>query len=124
MSGKTRNPERRCKICGNKCEKQMRLCRRCARRSKKMRAYFETPPLRSDFFIFDDPQTGDVDLDKFDELAKIRSGDYILASPSPQNDSVQIYLEHLSAPRRGEPEVLKPPRQETGPSPAILEGTR
>lgn len=30
----------------------------------------------------------------------------------------------FSAPRRGEPEVLKPPRQKTGPSPAILEGTR
>lgn len=29
-----------------------------------------------------------------------------------------------TAPRRGEPEVLKPPRQETGPSPANLEGTR
>jgi len=30
----------------------------------------------------------------------------------------------FTAPRRGEPEVLKPPRQKTGPSPAILEGTR
>lgn len=29
-----------------------------------------------------------------------------------------------TAPRRGEPEVLKPPRQKTGPSPANLEGTR
>lgn len=29
-----------------------------------------------------------------------------------------------SAPRRGAPEVRKPPSQETGPSPANLEGTR
>lgn len=118
MSGKVRNPTRRCKVCCNKCEKQMRLCRRCARRSKKMRAYFETPPLRSDFFIFDDPQTGAVDLDKFDELAKIRSGDYILVSPSPQNDSVQIYLEHLSAPSGGAPEARKSRSQEDKLTPA------
>ena len=30
----------------------------------------------------------------------------------------------FTAPRRGVPEAQKPPRQETGPSPAILEGTR
>jgi hypothetical protein len=29
-----------------------------------------------------------------------------------------------TAPRRGAPEARKPPRQETGPSPANLEGTR
>ena len=29
-----------------------------------------------------------------------------------------------TAPRRGVPEAQKPPRQETGPSPANLEGTR
>ena len=33
-------------------------------------------------------------------------------------------VKNFTAPRRGEPEVLKPPRQKTGPSPAILEGTR
>ena len=31
MSGKTRNPERRCKICGGKCNKRMRYCPTCAR---------------------------------------------------------------------------------------------
>ena len=30
----------------------------------------------------------------------------------------------FTAPRRGVPEAQKPPRQETGPSPANLEGTR
>lgn len=35
-----------------------------------------------------------------------------------------LRCDNLPAPRRGEPEVLKPPRQETGPSPANLEGTR
>ena len=64
MSGKIRNPERRCKICGNKCEKRMRYCKLCAREVK-----------------------------------------------------------NFTAPRRGAQE-RKPPRQETGPSPAILEGTR
>ena len=37
MSGKIRNPERRCKICGNKCEKQMRYCKLCAREVKEIR---------------------------------------------------------------------------------------
>lgn len=35
--------------------------------------------------------------------------------------SVEAYI---PAPRRGVPEAQKPPRQETGPSPANLEGTR
>ena len=35
-----------------------------------------------------------------------------------------ICVKNFTAPRGGELEVLKPPRQETGPSPAILEGTR
>ena len=37
MSGKIRNPERRCKICGNKCEKQMRYCKLCVREVKEIR---------------------------------------------------------------------------------------
>ena len=32
--------------------------------------------------------------------------------------------DNFTAPRRGVPEAQKPPRQETGPSPANLEGTR
>lgn len=35
MSGKVRNPERRCKICGARCEKQMRYCKACAKKRKK-----------------------------------------------------------------------------------------
>ena len=31
MSGKIRNPARRCKICGGKCEKRMRYCKPCAK---------------------------------------------------------------------------------------------
>lgn len=34
MSGKIRNPGRRCKICGGKCNKQMRYCKLCARERK------------------------------------------------------------------------------------------
>lgn len=37
MSGKTRNPERRCKICGGKCNKRMRYCKLCAREVKEIR---------------------------------------------------------------------------------------
>ena len=37
MSGKIRNLERRCKICGNRCEKQMRYCKLCYREVKEMR---------------------------------------------------------------------------------------
>lgn len=37
MSGKIRNPGRRCKICGNRCERRMRFCKLCAREVKEMR---------------------------------------------------------------------------------------
>ena len=32
---KVKNPKRRCRICGNKCEKQMRYCKLCARERKR-----------------------------------------------------------------------------------------
>ena len=35
---KVKNPKRRCRICGNKCEKQMRYCKLCAREVKEIRA--------------------------------------------------------------------------------------
>lgn len=35
--GKVKNPERRCRICGAKCEKVMRYCKRCAREVKEIR---------------------------------------------------------------------------------------
>ena len=44
MSGKIRNPERRCKICGNRCEKRMRYCKLCAREVKEIRAKNFTAP--------------------------------------------------------------------------------
>lgn len=28
---KVKNPQRRCRICGNRCEKQMRYCKLCAK---------------------------------------------------------------------------------------------
>lgn len=34
MIGKVKNPARRCRICGAKCEKQMRYCKLCARERK------------------------------------------------------------------------------------------
>ena len=34
---KVKNPKRRCRICGNKCEKQMRYCKLCAREVKEIR---------------------------------------------------------------------------------------
>lgn len=37
MSGKIRNPERKCKMCGAKCEKQMRYCVACAIQRKAAR---------------------------------------------------------------------------------------
>ena len=37
MSGKIRNPERRCKICGGKCKRRMRYCKLCAREVKEIR---------------------------------------------------------------------------------------
>ena len=44
MSGKIRNPERRCKICGNRCEKRMRYCKLCARDVKEIRTKNFTSP--------------------------------------------------------------------------------
>lgn len=38
MSGRTRNTERRCKMCGARCEKVMRYCKKCARERKANRA--------------------------------------------------------------------------------------
>lgn len=38
MSGKIRNPARRCKCCGNKCGKQFRYCKLCAAEIRKERA--------------------------------------------------------------------------------------
>lgn len=35
MSGKIRNPTRRCKICGGKCKKQWRYCKLCYAERKK-----------------------------------------------------------------------------------------
>ena len=37
MSGKIRNPGRHCKICGGKCNKQMRYCKLCYREVKEIR---------------------------------------------------------------------------------------
>ena len=34
MIGKVKNPAGRCRICGAKCEKQMRYCKLCARERK------------------------------------------------------------------------------------------
>ena len=92
-----------------------------------------------DILIIDDPQKDEfIEIFKAPpilpiEVKKIlerQANVYILANTSPWTDSFicadKLLYErsHLSAPRRGEPEVLKPPRQKTGPSPAILEGTR
>ena len=41
-----------------------------------------------------------------------------------RRSSRPIRVKNFTAPRRGVPEAQKPPSQETGPSPAILEGTR
>lgn len=35
MSGKIRNPARRCKICGGKCKRRMRYCKLCDRERKR-----------------------------------------------------------------------------------------
>lgn len=91
-----------------------------------------------DILIFDDPQkdefiesfkTPPISPIALEKILGRQGGVYILVNTSPWTDYLyfnKLLYEraHLSAPRRGEPEVLKPPRQKTGPSPAILEGTR
>lgn len=46
---KVKNSQRRCRICGNRCEKQMRYCKLCAREVKEIRKrregnVFQTAP--------------------------------------------------------------------------------
>ena len=36
MSGKVRNPARRCKICGGKCKKQFRYCKLCTKERREI----------------------------------------------------------------------------------------
>ena len=36
MSGRIRNPARRCKICGGKCKKQFRYCKLCTKERKRL----------------------------------------------------------------------------------------
>ena len=36
MSGKIRNPARRCKICGGKCKRRMRYCKLCAKERREL----------------------------------------------------------------------------------------
>lgn len=91
-----------------------------------------------DILIVDDPQkdeffeifkTPPIPLIEVKKTLERQGNVYILVNTSPWTDYLyfnKLLYEraHLSAPRGGEPEVLKPPRQKTGPSPAILEGTR
>jgi len=91
-----------------------------------------------DILIIDDPQKDEfieifkappIPLIEVKKILERQANVYILVNTSPWTDYLyfnKLLYEraHLSAPRRGEPEVLKPPRQKTGPSPAILEGTR
>jgi len=35
MSGKTRNPSKRCKVCGGKCKSNMRYCKLCYKERKE-----------------------------------------------------------------------------------------
>ena len=91
-----------------------------------------------DILLLDDPQKDEfIEIFKtppilpieFKKIRKRQASDYILVNTSLWTDSFicadKLLYEraHLSAPRRGVPEVLKPPRQKRGPSPAILEGT-
>lgn len=126
MSGKIRNPEKRCRICGGKCEKRMRYCRACAREVKEIRerregVYF-TPPSINMFL-----KEAALDIQPAEQPIDLGapSLNVILANPPLAFSSAELLGEgkHLSAPRRGAQE-RKPPRQETGPSPANLEGTR
>ncbi len=41
---KIKNPARECCICGNRCEKQMRYCKLCAREVKEIRVKNFTAP--------------------------------------------------------------------------------
>ena len=52
MSGKIRNPARRCKICGGKCKKQFRYCKLCTKERRviltQRRRDAEVSPERSE----------------------------------------------------------------------------
>lgn len=43
---KVKNPSRRCRICGNKCEKQMRYCKLCAKERKAARVGIDPRKVR------------------------------------------------------------------------------
>jgi len=91
-----------------------------------------------DILIIDDPQkdeffeifkTPPIPLIEVKKILERQANVYILANTSPWTDYLyfnKLLYEraHLSAPSGGAPEARKSRRQETGPSPAILEGTR
>lgn len=93
--------------------------------------------MKGDMLIFDDSQkdefieifkTPPIPPTEFKKIRKRQANAYFLVNTSPWTDcfcadNLLYEHTHLSAPRRGAQE-RKPPRQETGPSPANLEGTR
>lgn len=133
MSGKVRNPSRRCKICGAKCEKRMRYCTACATQRKAACIGIDPhkvhvgviPPcttraaLGLDGVYF----TPEAALD----VVRGQSADIVTMNPPLSTGGylgeMLPEVKHSSAPRRGVPEAQKPPRQKGKLSPANLERT-
>lgn len=58
MSGKIRNPARRCKICGGKCKRRMRYCKLCAKERRRL-------------VVIDDPQREEMPREAIESAKKV-----------------------------------------------------
>lgn len=58
MSGKIRNPARRCKICGGKCKKQFRYCKLCTKERRRL-------------VVIDDPQREEMPREAIESAKKV-----------------------------------------------------
>ena len=106
--GSVKNPERRCRICGAKCEKVMRYCKRCAADLRDIRR-------RVGVYYTPDKVIGVV--------ARNVTGDIVTMNP-PLALSTGGYLGemlpalNLSAPSGGVPEAQESRRQKDKLTPA------
>ena len=104
--GKVKNPERRCRICGAKCEKVMRYCKRCAADLRDIRR-------RVGVYYTPDKVIGVV--------AKHITGDIVTMNPPLSNGGYLGEMPpalNLSATSGGVPEAQESRRQQGKPTPA------
>ena len=96
--GKVKNPERRCRICGAKCEKVMRYCKRCAADLRDIRR-------RVGVYYTPDKVIGVV--------ARNVTGDIVTMNPPLSTGGYlgeMMPALNFTAPSGGAPEARKPPR--------------